>query len=314
LKIDDNKEEWGDIMKKTGVTYKYKVFWIFRLALLLILGCAVLKTVLMLQGADETFVPNSTIGAEHKIQVEPAVVSERSLEDYSAIFERDLFGRSAPSMGPEKPQKVDSSSDPNGLNKEELSIALLGTVAGSPEVSRAIIEDVETNILSLYKVGDTVANASIEDIGKNAVVLLHQGQRKTVHLGARESKRRETKNVESVLARNAPRAHERDLKERSYTTFTDKLRHAATMLPEAIIEPYTVDGNIEGLKITGLEDIRPLEELGLRNGDVIRSVNGHRLTSKQKAYQISKKVRSQMVVSIELMRGSRIETFSFDLG
>ena len=299
-------------MKKTGVTYKYKVFWILRLALLLILGCVVLKTVLILQGADETFVPNSTIGAEDKIRVEPAVVPERSFQDFSAIFERDLFGHSAPSMVPEKPQKVKGSSDPNGLNKEELSIALLGTVAGSPEVSRAIIENVETNVLSLYKVGDTVANASIENIGKNAVVLLHQGQRKTVRLGARESTRRETDNVKSVLARNAPRARKRD-KERSYTTFADKLRHAATMLPEAVIEPYTVDGHIEGLKITGLEDIRPLEELGLRNGDVIRSVNGHRLTSKQIAFQISKKVRSQTVVSIELMRGSRIETFSFDL-
>jgi general secretion pathway protein C len=85
------------------------------------------------------------------------------------------------------------------------------------------------------------------------------------------------------------------------------------MLPKADIKPYAVDGKIEGLRITGLEDIEHMGDIGLENGDIIRTVNGHRLTSKQEAYQISKKARTQAVVSIELMRDNKTRTFSFHL-
>ncbi len=85
------------------------------------------------------------------------------------------------------------------------------------------------------------------------------------------------------------------------------------MLTKAVIEPYMIDGQVEGLKITGLENIRVAEDLGLKNGDIIRTVNGHRLTSKQKAYQIFKKARSQEAMNIELLRKNETKTLSFSL-
>ncbi|MEJ2701575.1 MAG: PDZ domain-containing protein, partial [Sedimentisphaerales bacterium] len=189
-----------------------------------------------------------------------------------------------------------------------------GTVAGSREVSRAILEDLKTSALSLVKVGDTVGGASVESIEKDAVVLLAEGRRRTIRLGTAESKRREAGATESTLASDSTRRFEGDRQARPPTGIAEKLRYAAAILPKATIEPYAVDGKIEGLKITGLEKIGHLEDIGLQNGDVICSVNGHRLSSKQEAYQISRKARSQANVSIELMRDNKIETFSFHLG
>jgi len=307
-------------MKKTNETYKRKIFFGIRLALLIILVNAVFKTALIQRSADKTLSPKSTSGSEYLISVarkgsigETGKKSESSIQDYSVIFERNLFENPTSSRNTEKELKVRNDSDLEDLTQEELSIALLGTVVGSPGISRAIIEDLETNILSLFKVGDTVGNASIENIERDTVVLLHHGQRKTVHLGAKGSKQYQANKTESMLARNSNRAFERDPQDRAPATVAEKFRYAATMLPKAVIKPYAVDGKIEGLKITGLEEIKYMEDIGLRNGDVIRTVNGHRLTSKQEAFQISRKVRSQAVVSIELMRDNKVKTFSFHL-
>ena len=79
----------------------------------------------------------------------------------------------------------------------------------------------------------------------------------------------------------------------------------------AAIEPYFVDGRMEGLQITGLENISIAKNLGLKNSDVIRAVNGHRLTNKQRAYQIFKKARSQPAIDIELLRDNKTKKLSF---
>ena len=205
------------------------------------------------------------------------------------------------------------STSPALSAEEELGIVLLGTVAGSPEISRAIIKDLETNELSLYKIGDIVATAHIESIEKDVVVLLHQGQRKILALGTRETKRQDIDSAQGALSTNSAQAVETNPPAKSQSTVGDKLSDIEIMLTKAVIEPYAIDDQVEGLKITGLENIRGAKEIGLKNGDIIRAVNGHRLTSKQKAYQIFKKARSQEAMNIELLRDNETKTLSFSL-
>jgi len=150
--------------------------------------------------------------------------------------------------------------------------------------------------------------------------LLHEGQRKILDLGTRESaarhpvdKRHDADNAQAALSTNAAQAVETNPPTKSLTTVGAKLRDIEIMLTKAVIEPYAVDGQVEGLKITGLENMRGAEDLGLKNGDIIRTVNGHRLTGKQKAYQIFKKARSQAAMDIELLRDNETKTLSFSL-
>ena len=304
-------------MKKSGKIYKNKALLVIKLALVVILGHVVIRTVLMPQRMREAFVPNSAVGTENVTAVQAAIVPDTSVQDYSAIVEQDIFGTRASSLGTKKSLQGDNGAGPAQSGEEELGIALLGTVAGSPEISRAIIKNLETNVLSLYKTGDSVVTGSIESIEKDTVVLLHQGQRKILNLRTREFKRHDADNGQATatlaLAKNATQAVETNPAAKSHATFADKLRDAAVMLPKAIIEPYAVEGQVEGLRITGLENIKGAEDLGLKNGDVIRAVNGHRVDSKQKAYQIAMKARSQAAMSIELLRDSKIKTFSFSL-
>jgi type II secretion system protein C len=297
--------------------YKHEALFVIKLALVLILGCVVIRTVLMPKHTGEIFEPSSAVGTEHITAVKPASFPDTPVDDYSVIVEQDIFGSS---LRTNKFLLGNNGIGPVLSAEEELGIALLGTVAGSPEISRAIIKDLKTNVLSLYKTGDTVATPSwkgsstahIESIEKDVVVLLHQGQRKILELGARESaarhpvdKRHDADNAQAALSTNAVQTDE--------TNPPAKLSDIEIMLTKAVIEPYMIDGQVEGLKITGLENMRGAEDLGLKNGDIIRTVNGHRLTSKQKAYQIFKKARSQAAMDIELLRDNETKTLSFPL-
>lgn len=305
--------------------YKHKALLIIKVALVLILCYVVITTVLMPQHTGEIFEPSSAVGTENITAVEPTSFPDIPVEDYSAIVEQDIFGSS---LRTDKSLLGDNGVGPVLSAEEELGIALLGTVAGSPEISRAIIKDIKTNELSLYKIGDTVATPSwkgsstahIESIEKDVVVLLHQGQRKILELGTRESaarhpvdKRHDADNAQGALSRNAAQAVKTNPPAKSQSTVGDKLSDIEIMLTKAVIEHYAIDGQVEGLRITGLENISGAEDLGLKNGDIIRTVNGHRLTSKQKAYQIFKKARSQGAMNIELLRDNETKTLSFSL-
>jgi type II secretory pathway component PulC len=52
---------------------------------------------------------------------------------------------------------------------------------------------------------------------------------------------------------------------------------------------------------------------GLRNGDIVQTVNGQNLNSKQKAFQVLKKARTQSNISLQLLRDGKAKELSFDL-
>jgi general secretion pathway protein C len=261
----------------------------------------------MRQQLGEASVLNSAVGAE-KAVVADAGNGNSGAKDYSAIVEQNIFRGLGAALSPAEALQVDDSASQVLPGQEELNIALLGTIAGSPQISRAIIEDLKTNAISLYKIGDAVATARIESIEKDLVVLIHNGQRKILDMQTRESGARGIDKAHEVLPNNAVQTHKTTSVPIASST---QLEEVEALLKSAVIEPYVVDDRVEGLRMTGLENIPQGKNLGLKNGDVIRTVNGHLLSSKQQTYQIFRKARSQPTLSIELMRGNKTRMLSF---
>ncbi len=97
------------------------------------------------------------------------------------------------------------------------------------------------------------------------------------------------------------------------TRIRTKIKYVETILRKAVIEPYRINGKIEGLQITGLEKILVAKDLLLKSGDIIRSVNGHSLSSKKNAYEIFKKARKLPIMEIELLRDGKSTTLLYYL-
>lgn len=70
----------------------------------------------------------------------------------------------------------------NGSHRvgSQLGIRLLGTVAGDQTVSFAILEDSQTGLQDIYRIGDAVGEARLEEILPNRVVVTFEGERCTL--------------------------------------------------------------------------------------------------------------------------------------
>jgi len=97
------------------------------------------------------------------------------------------------------------------------------------------------------------------------------------------------------------------------TKIRTKAKCVETILRKAVIEPYQINGQIEGLRITGLDKILLARDLLLKSGDIIRAVNGQPLNSKRRAYEIFKKARKLPTMKIELLRDGKTETLLYYL-
>jgi type II secretion system protein C len=297
--------------------YIRKAFFVTKLALVLILGYMVVRITLLPERIEKTLAPASALGTYRIETTETTGAPDLSLTDYTQIVERNPFGTSGKITNSHEQTLTPNSFDFARPVPEDLGIALFGTVSGTPEVARAIIKDRKTGAFDLYKIGQIVKDARIESIDMDMVILLHNGQRKILRFDTEKTGNNNNNNTRALFSQAAQKTDN--------ITGTDSLPRDAgpaiqttigfveTILKKAVIKPYIVNGRTEGLKITGLENIKAAEGLGLKNGDIIHTVNGHRLTGKQKAYQVFKKARSRPDISFELSRDGKTKKLSFGL-
>ena len=96
------------------------------------------------------------------------------------------------------------------------------------------------------------------------------------------------------------------------TKIRTKRKCVETILRKAVIEPYCVNGQVKGLRISGLEKISQAKDLLLKSGDVIIAVNGNSLSSKKDAYNIFKKARKEPIMIIDLLQNGEPKKFLLD--
>jgi type II secretion system protein C len=250
------------------------------------------------------FDPGTVSGHERPPDTQSTPTETRSPSDYSAIVQGNLFStpEAAASTSPGRLQTTDSLP-----SAEELGLRLTGTIAGGPALSRATIQDTKNNTTGVYRIGDTVASATIESIQRDAVVLNHEGRHLVLRprSGAGNDKAPSENKDPPVEEKAAPAS-------RGSALPFIQADYAAELFRQATIQPYVKNNRTEGLRITGLDKIPMAEAVGLKDGDVIQTINGQQLTSKQKAFQVLMKARTQSKVDIQLLRNGKSKNLSFD--
>jgi general secretion pathway protein C len=287
-----------------------KLFWAVKALLagvLLYVAVAVIVTPLYLGKALK---PQRVSGDERTAESPGAEPHSRPSADLSAILENDLFAGAGCALDSQMdPVTPDAAIDIG----DDLSLRLIGAVAGQSEASRAIIQNTRTGVALPYKVGDVVARATVESIESDRVVLRYEGRRKVLRL-----------QTGAAAPRNAgapqPPAPDKEKVTANQATSTEPQRLRAAgmsyiedVFHKAKIEPYVQNGQTQGLKITGMDETSLTRMLGLKNGDVVQMVNGQSLTNKQKAFQVLQKAKSQPKLQIQLLRDGKAKELSFDL-
>lgn len=282
-----------------------KLFWLVKALLITVLVCVGFRAITgHLQPG--TFAPTAVSGDERPAEVEPEAVPSQSPADYAVILRKNLFSGSnnaaGSGTGDNRSQALDSMP-----SAEELGLRLVGAIAGGPAVSRANIYNTKTNTTGVYRIGETIASARVETIQQDTVVLQCDGQQFVLrlHTGANGGKDAAAGTESPTVEKPAPASNRASLP-------AVKADYISEVFRNATIEPVVKKGRTEGLQITGLDKIPMAELFGLKNGDIIQSVNGQQLTSKQKAFQVLMKAKAQSKVDIQLLRNGKGKHLSFD--
>ena len=292
----------------------HKVLFVFKLSLVLVLSIVVIRTVILPQKPTEIFQPASAGGTENINTEGAGNTVEASARDYSALITQNIFGVTDVSDMEEKSSKANEANNVVVIAEEELNLELIGTICGNTVVSRAIIRNTKSKKLGMYKTGQNIDGARIESIEENAVILLHNGQRKMLTLSRVGGNNNNTRLLSSSVINKTDRGANPVLPTvESFEENPTKIVLIETILNKAAIEPYLVDGQVEGLRITDLDEIPMAKAFGLKEGDVICRVNGHRLINKQQAFQVFKKARSEAAMDLELLSDGRTREMSFNL-
>jgi len=287
-----------------------KLFWAVKallVAVLLYVAVAVVVTPLHLGRALK---PHPVSGNERTADAPLARPATRAPADISAILEKDLFA----GAGPARPLSriVDMNPAEALSTEQELGLRLVGAVCGDPSTSRAVIQNIATGAARPYKIGDMVASATIESIEPDRVVLRLEGRRKVLRLHGGPASPNKSPSPESQPQNAATSERPSPAGQQSLRDLP-KMAYVEDAFRKAKIEPYVRNGRTEGLKITGMENTPLIGMLGLKDGDVIQTVNGQNLTNKQKAFQVLQKAKTQSQLHIQLLRDGKTRELSFDL-
>jgi general secretion pathway protein C len=289
------------------------ILWMAKAALLVVLAYMAYEVATDHLRLGALFDPGAARGQQEATEAQAAAPQTRSPSDYAAIIQRNLFTEggdvNAPRPTGERAAVLDSFA-----SAEELGLRLVGAIAGGPTASRAIIQDTKSSAAGSYRIGDAVASATVEAIQRDAVLLRYQGQPLVLRLRSGAS------NGAGQKAQNAGDAGPKATAGSQPSSAAgpagsepSRAGSVADLFHRVMIEPYVNNNRTEGLKITGLENVPMAQALGLQNGDVVQSVNGQKLTSKQKAFQVLMKARTQSKIDFQLLRDGKSKNLSFNL-
>lgn len=230
-------------------------------------------------------------------------------KDYTDILKKNnIFDHSY------GPGGSDGDLYPEYLNNEnasspawsELEIELQGTIAGPTTIARAIIKDLATDTTNTYKINDPVKFARLAEINKTSVCLTMNGYRHILRLN---SKGQDT-SKNQVPAPSSPTRNNQNSSPENIAPVDNAVKLFDTILSRAEVITANSEQEPEGLRLANLEELGISPLTGLKNGDIIQVVNGQKLTSRQKAYQVFQKAKTQPRLEIEVLRNNNIITIT----
>lgn len=211
---------------------------------------------------------------------------------YDVITTRDLLkvAKSGPATG------GSSLTGDADMPFAEMGLALRGTITGPKEIARAIIE--EASAQKLYRIGDNIKGATLVAIFRNKVIMEINGQEQMLVV-------EDTKSSTSVASGSAQGSVRRPRFPRlpgAAAGAPDAMKNMDQVLGSARVVPYYRGGQPYGFRVSDVAEGAKIYELGVRSGDIIKSINGVPIRTPEDALNAYQQLQSNTTVDLELER------------
>lgn len=197
-------------------------------------------------------------------------------------------------------------TDPNAgdaLKKTRPELKLWGTVLRPGDRSYAVIESNDGK-QGLYRVGDTVSDATVKLILRGKIVLSINGKDEILELEKMPSG---TTSEPDRPGRhqNLQRIHV----ERSQ--IDNAVQNIGQLSRQVNIRPHFEDGKPSGLILSRIQPDSIIDHIGLMNGDVIVGANGKRIESVEHALAAYESLKSSSNIRLEIKRKGRNRSIDY---
>lgn len=287
--------------ENTGMNMTRRFTWLIQLTLLTLFAWVIAGIITTVAGyyLYSVPVPRDNIA----LQNNPGKEKKLSREDYNVIVERDLL----------KVSKSGPASGQEGLDKDavrpiaELGLILKGTIAGPKEIARAIIES--KNEQKIYKIDDEIMGATLIAIFRNKVIMNVGGQEQMLIM--EESSSGDKGGGPSPIS---PARFSRSRGPSGASSgMTNVMKNLDQYIGKARVVPYFKGGEPYGFRVSNLGSDAMVYDLGVRAGDIIRSVNGTPIRTPEDAFKAYQQFQNESSVQIELERNGQASTVTVPL-
>jgi general secretion pathway protein C len=226
---------------------------------------------------------------------------------YRPILQRDLFKTQKNATVPPQTDKLNVEE----MEETKLQLKLWGTVTGDTRQSYAVIEDVQKREQNLYRVGDSIQDAAVKAILREKVILTVNGQDEVLAM--------EELQQSGPSQRPFPRGPRPIAGAPAEPTRTQRVSLRRTMIDEAIqdvsklMTEIKIEPHESGLSLSDIKPNSIFRRMGLRNGDVLKSVDGQEIHTVDDALKLYESLKSADNVNVVLQRRGSERTINYNI-
>ena len=237
-----------------------------------------------------------------KERAAPSEQARKQKADYSAIFERNLFG-SEPIV------------DTSGSGPAAHADLLLRGTAQFNGTGYAVIENADSGLQQLFAIGDVVFDGpKLVAVDKRTATVLRGGRRVVLEITESES----TPSAAGDASAAAPAGNGiRQVGDNRFLVDRGEVDHSIENLSTVVTQmravPYLKDGKSIGFRVFNIRAGSLFERMGLKNGDVIQAVNGTTLDDPTRALSLLDEVQTADEVSVDLLRDDHPNTLTYSI-
>ncbi|MBF0537332.1 MAG: hypothetical protein HQL03_03660 [Nitrospirae bacterium] len=254
------------------------------------------------------------MGAKRPPAMDKPLQQTKSLMDYSSVVTNNPFGVKSEGFSPLTDTK-------KAVDVVMTKLRLIGAIAGNRGTGYAVIED-ERGAQEVFKTGDTVFKTAILEKVFSDSVILKDGTRiklADIPTGLTPT----APQTAPVVSPNQPNpgaasdSFIRPTATNSYVLSARKLQEAIdnpkALMTEARLQPRFNNGKQEGFLLQEVKQGGIYEQLGLKNGDVLLSVNKYDITNPETGLQAFTALRGVSDLQLDILREGTKTTLNYQV-
>lgn len=244
--------------------------------------------------------------SQKKIYTEPQPTDRViNKNQYDIIIHRNLFKVEIEEKNLSDTTQEKENRTPEKLEATTLNLVLWGTVTGESALY-AVIEDKKTRQQALYQTGDQIQGAEIKNISRHEVVLTYQGKDQILEMEADDKNIQKSK---AIVKKPNP-----DTAPLNKILANGPLDNIKETMDQIKFRPHFSEGETDGVMVYGIRPDSVFSQFGLRNGDIVKDINGSPILSADDASRLFAEIEKTDSVKLTLFRRGQIQELSYEIG